>query len=80
MFEFLSDVKKDLKAGLRSLTLRNKTNSGILSKESGGGGETSLFFPLPRSRPFSVLYAALNFRTGTINLWVIDPVYYLNPH
>lgn len=36
MFEFLSDVKKDLKTGLRSLTLRNKTNSEILSKESEG--------------------------------------------
>lgn len=44
MFEFLSDVKKDLKTGLRSLTLRNKTNSEILSKESEGEKETSFSF------------------------------------
>lgn len=39
MFEFLSDVKKDLKTGLRSLTLRYKANSEILSKESEAGGK-----------------------------------------
>lgn len=43
MFEFLSDVKKDLKAGLRSLTLRNKTNTEILSKESEGGKKKLVF-------------------------------------